>query len=190
MPRSTVSSPDRVPGFEVEGVRVIEVPPAGGASDNHPDDVDVDVDIDVTQVAARPPGSLADLGAAEWDGAWDAVESLAARYRRVVPGMKSRGWGRLIVVGESSAKALVPTASELDHVVGLAVLGLQKTLAGELGPFGITVNSVLLPPASGDGAQRAPEDVAALVVYLASVPAAFVNGVAIVCDRGALGSLL
>jgi 3-oxoacyl-[acyl-carrier protein] reductase len=71
---------------------------------------------------------------------------LSAWYlaREVVPEMKARGWGRICNVGSGVARE---PQWELPHIlpntVRPAVAGLYRSLAGELAPFGITVNNIL-----------------------------------------------
>ena len=60
----------------------------------------------------------------------------------LVPGMKERGYGRILNVISTSVKQPIPGLGVSNTVRG-AVASWAKTLAGELGPYGITVNNVL-----------------------------------------------
>src|SRR5690606_2717046 len=60
----------------------------------------------------------------------------------VLPGMKAAGWGRIVNVISTSVKEPIPNLGVSNTVRG-AVASWAKTLASELGPFGITVNNVL-----------------------------------------------
>jgi 3-oxoacyl-[acyl-carrier protein] reductase len=62
--------------------------------------------------------------------------------RAVVPGMKERGHGRIINIISTSVKQPLPNLGVSNTIRG-AVAQWSKTLAMELGPFGITVNNVL-----------------------------------------------
>lgn len=60
----------------------------------------------------------------------------------LVPGMKAAGYGRVLNVISTSVKQPIPGLGVSNTVRG-AVANWAKTLAGEVGPFGITVNNVL-----------------------------------------------
>lgn len=111
--------------------------------------------------------------------------------------------GRIINIGSNLAE-LVPFAGiTLYSMTKSALLSFTKGLARDLGPKGITVNLVHpgstntdMNPADGEGAdgQRArmaiqeygkPEDIAAMVAWLASPESRFANGAGFVVDGGA-----
>jgi 3-hydroxybutyrate dehydrogenase len=77
---------------------------------------------------------------------WDAViainlSSAFHATRAVIPGMKARGWGRIINV--ASAHALVASPFKSAYVAAKhGVLGLTKTVALETAQHGITVNAI------------------------------------------------
>ncbi len=134
------------------------------------------------------------------------------------PGMKARRFGRIINIISTSVKQPIPGLG-VSNTTRAAVANWAKTLADELGPFGITVNSVLpgytatdrlysLIHAKAEREGRAaadveqawidstparrlgkPEEIAAAVAFLASTEAAFVNGVALAVDGGRTLSL-
>src|SRR5204863_6422637 len=60
----------------------------------------------------------------------------------LVPGMKAAKFGRIINIISTSVKQPIPGLGVSNTIRG-AVASWAKTLAGELGPFGITVNNVL-----------------------------------------------
>ncbi|MBC7890798.1 MAG: SDR family NAD(P)-dependent oxidoreductase, partial [Sphingobacteriaceae bacterium] len=60
----------------------------------------------------------------------------------LVPGMKTAGFGRIVNIISTSVKQPLPGLGVSNTIRG-AVAQWAKTLAGELGPFGITVNNVL-----------------------------------------------
>ena len=60
----------------------------------------------------------------------------------VVPGMKQAGFGRIINIISTSVKSPIPGLG-VSNTIRAAVANWAKTLATELGPFGITVNNVL-----------------------------------------------
>lgn len=61
--------------------------------------------------------------------------------RHCVPAMKKQGYGRIVAIVSITAKAPIPSLV-LSNAIRPGVLGLMKSLATELAPFGITVNSV------------------------------------------------
>jgi 3-oxoacyl-[acyl-carrier protein] reductase len=71
------------------------------------------------------------------------VMSIVHLARAVLPAMKQRGWGRLVNVGSFCMKEPhreLPLV--LSNTVRPAALGLNKTLSHEVGPYGITVNTL------------------------------------------------
>lgn len=80
------------------------------------------------------------------DEKWQAILNLnlsAAFYaiKAVVPGMKARGWGRIINI--ASAHALVASPYKSAYVAAKhGLLGLTKTVALELAEHGVTVNAI------------------------------------------------
>lgn len=121
----------------------------------------------------------------------------------VVPGMVQRGWGRIINISSQSSRtrAIVPGVAYVASKS--AVLGLTRYMAEELGPNGITANSITPGRiVSGMSAQVSdavnqefigktpvrrlgePGDVAAAVSFLASEEARFINGAIIDVNGG------
>lgn len=116
--------------------------------------------------------------------------------RKMAPG------GRVIHIGSSMTRyAAFPTASLYTLTKG-AVSGFNRSLVRDLGPRGITVNTVHPGPTDTDmnpdggpvskivgpgiavGRYGKPADIASLVAYLASPEAAFVTGADILADGG------
>jgi NAD(P)-dependent dehydrogenase (short-subunit alcohol dehydrogenase family) len=120
----------------------------------------------------------------------------------VVPGMADRGWGRIITIASVAAER--PDIHQVAYAASKAgVIALTRTVAKAYGKFGVTANAVMpgligtplvlsMPrevrdrfvasvPAARLGE---PSEVAALVAFLATPAAGFVNGAAIPCDGG------
>lgn len=136
----------------------------------------------------------------------------------VVPGMKAAGFGRIINIISTSVK--IPLAGlGVSNTIRGAVASWAKTLATELGPFGITVNNVLpgftktsradyvigkkakdtgkteeqvlaaLVAEIPAGRIGRPEEFGAAVAFLSSPAAAYINGINLPVDGGRLGCL-
>lgn len=136
----------------------------------------------------------------------------------VVPGMKARRHGRIINIISTSVKQPLPNLGVSNTIRG-AVAQWAKTLANELGPYGITVNNVL-PGAttterltaiirskagkSGYSEETAaeemkaeiplrrfaePREIAYAVAFLAGPAGAYINGVNLPVDGGRTSSL-
>lgn len=132
--------------------------------------------------------------------------------------MKATGYGRIINIISTSVKSPINNLGVSNTIRG-AVASWAKTLASELGAFGITVNNVL-PGATDTGrlqsliskqAEKAgidesqaadqmkngiplkrfakPEELAAAVAFLAGPSAAYINGINLPVDGGRLGCL-
>ena len=182
-------------------------------------DTGVGFDILVNNTGGPAGGPLLDAAPAELLAAFG--QHLIANHllaQAVVPAMRAAGFGRIINVVSTSVKVPLPNLGVSNTVRG-AVASWAKTLANELGPHGITVNSVL-PGATltqrhtaliakkaaqtGQPAEAIEagmlkliparrfglaEEVAAAVAYLASPAAGYVNGTSLPVDGGRTGAL-
>jgi len=145
---------------------------------------------------------------AEMDrGAWDRELSvnLSGAFSCIqmcVPGMAERGWGRIINIASIAAE--MPDPRQPAYAASKAgLLALTKTVAKEYGSRGVTCNAVLpgliatplvlsMPEAIRSAMVRnapagrlgEPAEIAAVVAFLASPAASFVNGSAIPVDGG------
>ena len=136
----------------------------------------------------------------------------------VIPSMKSEGYGRIVNIISTSVKIPLKNLGVSNTIRG-AVASWAKTLANEVAQFGITVNNVLPgATATGrlesiisnkvsktgitqEEAEKEmlaeipakrfgrPEEIAAMVAFLCSPAAAYVNGTSIPVDGGRTGSI-
>ncbi|MDG1286961.1 MAG: SDR family oxidoreductase [Rickettsiales bacterium] len=141
-----------------------------------------------------------------------------AMMQAVLEGMKAEGYGRIINVISTSVKMPLKGLGVSNTIRG-AVANWAKTLAGEVGGFGITVNNVLPGATDTDrlaeifegkaaklgktveqvvesekaiipaGRFGAPEELASAVAFLASPAAAYINGINVPVDGGRTGCL-
>jgi (S)-1-phenylethanol dehydrogenase len=130
-------------------------------------------------------------------------QSMFHLLKAVLPDMKRAQWGRIVVIASSTFFVGAPAMTHYVTSKG-ALIGLVHGLAGEVGPFGITVNAVApgltrtkkavadLPEelfrhvASLQSIKRngTPEDQAGVVSFLASADAGFITGQTILVDGG------
>lgn len=191
-----------------------QIAEAGGAARVHVADIGVEEQVqrlvrDVVtqdggvQILVNNAGVIDDrLAIATPTAAWEGVlrVNLTGPFllaREVIPHMLDAGWGRIINL--SSASAHAPAAGQAAYAASKAGLeGLTRALAAELGRKGLRVNAVapgaietdmtegLKELLSTDPEARwgRPEEIAALVAFLAGEAAAHINGQIIVVDGG------
>jgi 3-oxoacyl-[acyl-carrier protein] reductase len=101
------------------------------------------IDILVNNSGGPPPGEAIERTDEEWLSALNNnFLSVVRMCRLVVPFMKQNNWGRIINLTSTAAKEPAP-GMVLSNATRAAVVAYGKTLAHELGPFGITVNTIL-----------------------------------------------
>jgi 3-oxoacyl-[acyl-carrier protein] reductase len=178
------------------------------------------VDILVTNSGGPPSGPFDSLTLEQWDDAARLLLSSAVEFARVVlPGMKERGWGRILAVTSIAAKQPVPSLV-LSNSLRAAVTGLTRTLADEVARNGVTVNTILpgytetervvelneatarregIEPAEARARIEAeipmgrlgePREFAAMAAFLVSERASYVTGQSIAVDGGWIKALL
>ena len=90
------------------------------------------IDILVTNGGGPPAGNFDSLDAAAWETATRVVlTSVLYLTRLVLPGMKERGWGRILNITSIASKQPVENLM-LSNSLRAAVTGFAKTLAGEV----------------------------------------------------------
>jgi 3-oxoacyl-[acyl-carrier protein] reductase len=168
------------------------------------------LEILVTNSGGPPLGGALDHGLEEWERAYRSLV-LAPRVLvgAVVPGMRERGWGRIVNVGSSSVREPI-AGLNLSNAHRMAAVGFLKTLATEVAGDGITVNTVATGRfaterlASNAGSMEEAEAAARdqvpagrlgrsdeygdLVAFLCSERAAYLTGAVIPLDGGMLRS--
>lgn len=101
------------------------------------------VDILVNNTGGPPPTPASGQSAETWSKYFDMmVRSVIAVTDAVLPGMKERGWGRVITSTSSGVVAPIPNLG-ISNSLRLALVGWSKTLAREIGRDGLTANIVL-----------------------------------------------
>lgn len=163
------------------------------------------IDVLVHNAAAYAPYARVEDGDAETDLRVLQVGLSAGLglARRVLPGMRARGFGRLLFIGSSAAyQGAAGQAAYAATKAGL--VGLTRSLAVEAGRHGVTCNLVepglvetprllevtsaatreAILAASAVGRIGRPEEIAALVGFLASDQAGFVTGARLPVDGG------
>ena len=168
------------------------------------------IEILVANTGGPPLGGALDQEREDWEAAYRSLV-LAPRVLAgaVVPGMRERGWGRIVNVGSSSTREPIPGLN-LSNSHRMAAVGFLKTLACEVAGDGITVNTVATGrfaterlasnAGSMDAAEEAakrevpagrlgrPEEYGDLVAFLCSERAAYITGTVIPIDGGMLHS--
>jgi 3-oxoacyl-[acyl-carrier protein] reductase len=178
------------------------------------------IDICVTNSGGPPSHSFEETKPEEWRAAIDQLLMSAVSFaRETLPRMKKNNWGRFITITSSTVKQPVDGLL-LSNSVRAAVTGLARTLANEYAHYGITVNNIcpgytrtarldtlaksisarsnVKPEEVFAGWAReipagrigTPEEFAAVVTFLASQRASYVNGTSIAVDGGLVRSLL
>jgi 3-oxoacyl-[acyl-carrier protein] reductase len=178
------------------------------------------VDILVNNAGGPRPGVFTDMADADWLAAMELNLLSAVRLiQGVLPGMRARRWGRIVNITSIAVKQPIRDLI-LSNTVRAGVVAMAKTLAGQVASEGITVNNVCpgymltdrvrsLAAATAQaeaisveaalarsesaipmGRMGRPEELAAVIAFLASEPASYVTGATIQVDGGLYQGLL
>lgn len=167
------------------------------------------VDVLVNNAGINVTGTVAELGWDAWRRCMDV--NLGGTFlvsQAVAPVMQAAGRGR--IVNAASFAAIVPSVGSAAYAASkAAVVSFTRVLASELGPWGITVNAYapgMVPTAMNGFAEmpqtdqdrlldtlslrrwETPDDVADLLVFLASDASAYITGTLVDVSGGKLAT--
>lgn len=177
------------------------------------------IDICIPNAGGPPAKSFLDTSMDDWERAWLLnLRSAISFSQAVIPHMQQRRWGRIITLTSYTVKQPVPELV-LSNTIRAGVMGLVRSLAGQFGRDGITINNVgpgftatarsqhllelrakhrnvLLAEIQHEvereipiGRMATPEEVAATVVWLAAELSASITGQTILVDGGSYKGL-
>jgi 3-oxoacyl-[acyl-carrier protein] reductase len=177
------------------------------------------LEIVVHNAGGPPAGETLQMSEEQWQKAFEQnLLSFTRIVGAAVPEMKKAGYGRVITIASSSIKQPIANLA-LSNALRAGVWGLAKTLSRELAPQGILVNVIApgridterIAELDAANAQKSgktvedvrkasvasiplgrlgrPEELANLVVFLASQAGSYISGQAITVD-GAAGTAL
>ena len=177
------------------------------------------IDILINNAGGPPSGPMIETDANELEKAFRThVVSSHLLTQLVVPGMKNKGFGRIVNIVSTSVKQPI-NGLGISNLVRAAVANWAKTLANEISSYGITINNVLpgftntdrlnylfAKQAAEQGLTREeifektvaaipvkrignPDEFGAAVAFLCSPAASYINGINLPVDGGRTGSL-
>ncbi|AEQ53830.1 SDR family oxidoreductase [Pelagibacterium halotolerans] len=177
------------------------------------------IDILVNNTGGPPPTTVSGQAPEDWEKFFRSmVVSVIAITDAVLPGMRERGWGRIVTSTSSGVVAPIPNLG-ISNALRLSLVGWSKTLAREVGRDGLTANIVLpgriatgritfLDEQKAKRENRSVEDVSTestaaipvgrygdpkeygdVVAFLASQKASYLTGSVIRVDGGLIASI-
>lgn len=177
------------------------------------------VDILINNTQGPPAGTALEMSQEDYQSAFDVLfQNAVYTTLKALPHMQNQGWGRVINVASVSVKEPLGYLA-LSNSMRSALVSWSKTLAGDVGPNGITVNSILtgyfdterlaalnekkgiqmgIPTAEVTEKLKTmvplrrlgkPEEYGYLAAFLASDLAAYLTGTAIPLDGGLIKSV-
>lgn len=164
------------------------------------------IDVLIINGGGPKAGTYSNVAPDDWDAAYVLTMKSALRLvDGVLPGMRERRWGRIVALESTSVKQPMPNLV-LSNAFRTGVVAALKTLAGEVAPDGVTVNTIAtgrvvtdrfvqIYGAGDEGLARGstgvpigraakPEEFAPLVAFLCGEPSRYVTGQTIAIDGG------
>lgn len=164
------------------------------------------IEILVLNTGGPPPGGALEASDEDWETAFRSLVLTPLELAKAcVPGMRERGWGRIVNVSSTSVREPIPGLA-LSNSNRMAAVGLLTTLAREVAGDGITVNTVATGRFATErlegiyGSMEAaeetaraevpaarlgrPEEYGDLVAFLCSDRSAYLTGAVIPLDGG------
>jgi 3-oxoacyl-[acyl-carrier protein] reductase len=177
------------------------------------------IDILFNNTGGPPPGRVQGLPAAQWSEMFERLVLPVIKISdRLLPGMRTRKWGRIITTTSSGVIVPIPNLA-FSNVLRSSLLAWSKTLSADVAADGVTVNVVVpgrihtdrvdfldgqraktdgttLEEARAKSVATIPmrrlgtvEEYAAVVTFLASGLAGYVTGSIIRVDGGLIASI-
>ena len=165
------------------------------------------VDILVNNAGVFVRGDIGDFDYSQMEGMRRInVDGLVSMTRAVAPGMRERGWGRIVNLTSIAALGTAMAGTTFYAATKAAVIVLTKRFAMDLGPSGITVNAIapgfIVTDMVAAGANLEavaakamvrrvgkPEDIAHAAAFLVSEDAGFVTSQVLTVDGGRMDYL-
>jgi 3-oxoacyl-[acyl-carrier protein] reductase len=170
------------------------------------------IDVLIANGGGPKPGTYLQISLDEWDRSYRAIlRSTLSLVNETLPGMRAKGWGRIVALTSTSVKEPIPNLV-LSNSFRTALVAALKTLSGEVASEGVTINCIatgriltdrlrqlydndeeaLRAAAQRDVPMRrpgTPSEFAPLVTFLCGEPASYITGQTIAIDGGYIKSL-
>ena len=164
------------------------------------------VDVLVNNAGWNIPQAVDEIRDEDWQYLVELnLNNVMALTRAIVPGMKERGWGRVIHISSIMALASTPKRNAYSATKA-ALIAMANASALDLGPFGITVNCIAPGPIATEmpmsilskeqqdtlaektaiGRWARPDELIGPALLLASEAGSYITGACLVVDGGVL----